>query len=381
MSAPAALLQALRLVKQPELLDGLRTSPLPDGMLALIRIAGDEDHGHEIERLAASVFLREVCLFEGADVRRRLGLILQDDYATARNHHRLLMKWLHPDRNPEQELLAERVNSAWTALKHASQQWPVVSSDNAHVLSAQHPPRSRFPLFLLLLILGSALLLAISFFPQAPIYSSNADFQMSGITSPDAPAVLSNQSSTQRPGRQGQSQESTPRIGSISRVATLGPAISNQDRPAPVNQPRSVLYENEPAQQTVRAEPSPGDFTGAPSLDKAELVLQQFRMRYSQGDVQAFMTLFSPKVISLGGGHEDIARDYGSLFRNTRRRDIAFINPRWQVNEDARRLRAGFLAQSVKMNSATPVNRLGTIEVLFVQERGETVIVELLVME
>jgi hypothetical protein len=381
MSTPAALLQALRLVKQPEFLEELRTSPLPDGMSVLIRIVSDEDYSDIIERRAASVFLQEVCLFEGADVRRRLGLTPQDDHTTARSHHRLLMKWLHPDRNPEQQLLAERVNSAWTALKHASQQWPTANSDNAHVPIAQKIPRSRFPLFLILLIIGSALLLAVSFLPEAPVYSNYTDFRMSDIASQDTPAALTNRSLMQKPEVQTRLQKLTPRIDYASKISAPSASASNQVQPNSIRQAEPVLYKQDSVMQEVSAESLATDISIAPSLDQVEMVLQQFRIRYSQGDVQAFMRLFSPNVISLAGGYDVIAADYGRLFRNTRRRDIAFINPRWQVNEDTRRLRAGFLAQSVKISSATPVNRLGTIEVLFVQERGETVIVELLVME
>jgi len=267
MSEPEALRQALRLARQPELRDALRASPLPEGMSALIRIAGNESHGSALERHAASVFLQEICLFEGADIRRRLGLTLADDHLAARKHHRLLMKWLHPDRNSAHQLLAGRVNSAWTEFKQAPPQFAAANAVDEAIPAGKLAARSRFP-----------------FFP-------------------------------------------------------------------------------------------------APSLAQAEEALQQFRIRYRQGDLQGFMRLFSPTVISLRGGYETIAAVYGRLFRTTRRRDIAFINPEWHVTQETRRLRAGFLTESVKFNRATPVSQLGTIEILFVQERGETRIVELLVTE
>jgi len=337
MSGPAALLQALRLARQPELRDALRASPLPEGMLALIRIAGDDGHGSALERRAASVFLQEVCLFEKADFRRRLGLTLADDHLAARKHHRLLMKWLHPDRNSAHQLLAGRVNSAWTEFKQAPPQFAAANAVDEAIPAGKLAARSRFPFFLLLLILGSVLLLAMSFLPEAPVYSS--------------------------------------------RLSALGPSASNLARSRPINRATPGLSEQGAVSKEAGTASFQVDSPPAPSLAQAEEALQQFRIRYRQGDLQGFMRLFSPTVISLRGGYETIAAVYGRLFRTTRRRDIAFINPEWHVTQETRRLRAGFLTESVKFNRATPVSQLGTIEILFVQERGETRIVELLVTE
>ncbi|MFZ9362747.1 MAG: J domain-containing protein, partial [Arenimonas sp.] len=166
MSASPALQQALRLRGQPDLLTSLQRAPLPPDMTGLIRIVTGESAATDAERSAAAAFLEQVCLHAGAEPRRCLALQAHDDLVTARSHHRLLIKWLHPDRNPGTQDLAERVNSAWTALKNPQPLPPGTAPD----LAVTPSRRSRFPVFLGVLLLAALALLALSLLPDAPVY-------------------------------------------------------------------------------------------------------------------------------------------------------------------------------------------------------------------
>ena len=380
MPEPAALLQAFRLLDQPELLVGMRISPLPEGMQALIRIAGDEAGAAGREHQAATVFLKEVCLFEGADARRRLGLVLSDDFSAARNHHRLLMKWLHPDRNPEHQWLAERVNSAWTALKNSPLQEPAETAGDMPMPMAMVKPRSRFPFFLISLLFGALLFLALSFLPETPIYFSPAEPQTLSSAIQSDPVPMPEQQARQSLSPSPAMRADAKRL-SIPEPRNDGPRVDHAIGLPKI--PLGTLSLSEPP--SVKSAPR-GEWVlpvqhKAPTLEDAESVLQQLRSDYRQGNLSGFMQLFSPNAISLRGSNDAIAAEYGRIFRSTRTRDIAFINPRWQTLDDTRRLRAGVLTETLKAGETSPVSRLGNIEILFVQEQGETRILELLVTE
>ena len=100
----AAIDQALLLQKQPGLAAAFRSAALPDGMAVLIRLASDEggrrkDLAQLLEldegqlQSAAADYLLTICLYPGSDHLRTLGLNPPADLSTAKDHHRLLLKW------------------------------------------------------------------------------------------------------------------------------------------------------------------------------------------------------------------------------------------------------------------------------------------------
>lgn len=173
----AALEQVFHLQGNPQSLHAMQHAPLPDGMASLMRLVSDA--GGLLQEVADSQaipaaqlqtyiaeYLLAVCLYPHSSPLRVLGLNDSKNSALAKEHHRLLLKWLHPDRNPHNKQYAERVNQAWTQLKnlHGDDE----QTQSLHELSNpryEHPPlpKSRFPLFLVGLLALSALLLAISF--------------------------------------------------------------------------------------------------------------------------------------------------------------------------------------------------------------------------
>ncbi len=121
---------ALAVFKDPGLLADLRERPVPGDIGKVIRIAAGEQAAREAaaaesgvtgaELVEACVFFLQQTLFaSGGDSYRVLGARPDDPQERLREHYRWLMKWLHPDRNPDgwEALHADRVNAAWQDLK------------------------------------------------------------------------------------------------------------------------------------------------------------------------------------------------------------------------------------------------------------------------
>ncbi|MFO0991288.1 MAG: J domain-containing protein [Hyphomicrobiales bacterium] len=135
----AALDVALDMVQRPLLARQAQTQPLPDDVLQLIRIAADSHEdidwasrtrarsSREI-REAAVMFLQQVLFHPGADSFRLMGLAPTATLADLQEHRKWLLKWLHPDRNPDkwESLLCRRVlDAAGQAQKRLKEQTSV----------------------------------------------------------------------------------------------------------------------------------------------------------------------------------------------------------------------------------------------------------------
>src|SRR5690606_35986625 len=127
-----ALEQALGLLRAPALRASLRARPLPAGMEEVLAIAsGSQERaraaadrtGYDAAELgeAARFYVQQVLLADGADAYRVLGADSGSGQAALREHHRLLLRWLHPDRSQGDALwetaMAARVNEAWNQLR------------------------------------------------------------------------------------------------------------------------------------------------------------------------------------------------------------------------------------------------------------------------
>lgn len=126
----AAIDLVLALFKDPGLVAEFRERALPGDIGQVIRIAAGEGAATEAAVEATGIAaeaLAEACVFflqqmlfaPGADSYRVLGARPDDPQDRLREHYRWLMKWLHPDRNPDgwEAVYAERVTTAWQDLK------------------------------------------------------------------------------------------------------------------------------------------------------------------------------------------------------------------------------------------------------------------------
>src|SRR4051812_8670608 len=116
---------ALDLSRMPALAQTSVDAPIPPDISELMRIAAAspdackeaaEATGESKQVLidAARFFLQQTLFRSDADSFRTLGIKPGVPRATARHHMRLLLEWLHPDRNHDLDAVyAERVLKAW----------------------------------------------------------------------------------------------------------------------------------------------------------------------------------------------------------------------------------------------------------------------------
>jgi hypothetical protein len=130
MSYRMALRIAINLLHVPSQVRRLRSKPLPDGVLVLLRIAAGDadvervaavmmDRSRDDVRTAAEFFIEQILFAPYADSYRVLGATPQASAAELRRNLALLSKWLHPDRNPDgaRSIFIGKVTAAWHDLK------------------------------------------------------------------------------------------------------------------------------------------------------------------------------------------------------------------------------------------------------------------------
>lgn len=130
MGHASALKLAFDLMYFPSNVSFVRSAPLPDDVLMLLRIAaGDENaitkgaelagRPRDVVREASAFFVEQVLLYPEADSYRVLGAKPDAPYSELRRNMAILLRWLHPDRdrNCERSVFAARVTRAWDNLK------------------------------------------------------------------------------------------------------------------------------------------------------------------------------------------------------------------------------------------------------------------------
>jgi hypothetical protein len=116
---------ALDLARMPSLARADVQAPIPANILEIIGIAAENEQACESAAVltgepiailveSARFYLQYLLFRPDADCYRILGVRPGASKATARTHMRLLMKWLHPDRNDGiYAVYAQRVMRAW----------------------------------------------------------------------------------------------------------------------------------------------------------------------------------------------------------------------------------------------------------------------------
>lgn len=130
MSDRVAVKIAIDLLHVPSQVRLIRSEPLPDGVLALLRIAAGDDEAEraaialtgrsrDTVRHAAAFFIEQILFAPDADSYRVLGADAQASAVELRRHVALLLRWLHPDLDPggERSIFIGRVTGAWNNLK------------------------------------------------------------------------------------------------------------------------------------------------------------------------------------------------------------------------------------------------------------------------
>jgi DnaJ domain len=130
MSDKMALKIAIDLLHVPTQVRRVRSEPLPEGLVTLLRIAAGEreaeraaaaiaDRSREVVRRAAEFFIEQILFAPDADSYRVLGASPRASSAELRQNLGLLLRRLHPDLDPtgEWSIFIGRVTAAWNDLK------------------------------------------------------------------------------------------------------------------------------------------------------------------------------------------------------------------------------------------------------------------------
>jgi hypothetical protein len=127
-----AVRTAIDLMRVPSRVRIARSEPLPSGVHTLLCIAVGEQtevsaaiastgRSCDVVQDAAGFFIEQILLHPKADSYRVLGASSDATTAELRRNMALLMRWLHPDLDPQgrRSMFASRVTLAWNDLKTA----------------------------------------------------------------------------------------------------------------------------------------------------------------------------------------------------------------------------------------------------------------------
>lgn len=429
----AAIDHALLLQKQPGLATAFRQAVLPDGMAVLIRLASDEggrrkdlaqmlELDESVLQSAAAEYLLAVCLYPDSSAIRTLGLNPSAELGAAKEHHRLLLKWLHPDRNPDNQQFAERVNQAWSALKKNAKAIPMASAAVEPRVVPEAAPSGRFPLFLLGLAGLVALLLAFSIMPDSDIYVADAGpDEQADAAAPSASAadstiekklsylklsfgeIKSAVLPTVKPDKPGAKEASelppardeTPqpvkhKPGSEKLPMAVEP-VRTDERPAKPVQSSPVVMQTNSERPVKQDFPAKADAhasqaeASAPPLEaKSDLhasgqaLLTEFRQRYKLGDIDLFMQIFSASARNNWADRQAIAVDYSRFFSGTSSRMISFSDEKWQFREGVIQFSANYAASVKRKGEMISETNKGRIALVMSEENGKLRIQQIL---
>jgi hypothetical protein len=132
MQDAMALRTAIDVMHIPSRVRIARSEPLPAGVHLLLCIAAGEEAAQstaiastgrsgDVIQKAAGFFIEQILLCPNSDSYRVLGATCEATNAELRRNMALLMRWLHPDMDPEgrRSMFASRVTRAWNDLKTA----------------------------------------------------------------------------------------------------------------------------------------------------------------------------------------------------------------------------------------------------------------------
>ena len=387
-----ALDHALELQARPGTLAQLRKRPLPDSVLLLIRIAAGDQQAMQLAAARSSAlaenhgavavsYLHQVLFATDADHYRLLGVREDASDDALKEHYRWLMRWLHPDRDPDRggESDAQRVNRAWHVLRsderrraydrqrerHAARADGRVPAHSSHrhasaPRAAPRPPLSPRAVHILpALVLGGMALLA---------GGSLAAWHWLDVSG-DANVVATQRAhrdDTRAPARAALAKASiapvtapalakasiAPATLAASPVAPLEPVTNSRAHPdetksAPVQPPPVVVASRaEPTSPQRVTDPEPALAKSAETVAPAATertdadspyaaVVDELTGAYAQGDLDRMMRLFDPNAFDDEHGMAKVADDYRRLFRQTGQRRLRLSELAWS-SEDGR---------------------------------------------
>ena len=380
----------------------LRTRELPDDVLDVIRVAAGDEAAIAGARagtglddadlhVAASLLLHNMFFFDGADSYRTLGVHPDADAAQIKRHYRWLVRWLHPDRNPDtmHTVFADRINRAWNSIRteerrasyddslRASQAGAAADApavDTSALLRewTQHSPRPLLPGRLvrrlpkivaagvglvMLSTLGLAAWLASlepertggspsvserhveEAEPPLPATSATRPPAPASIVPAPAPALAAAPADSGVHPLAAVRQAAASSLPAVSKaVVPIKPPVTPATHPVDARENTALpadiaiapVATAPAAPAPVAAEPVASSLSGA---DLSEFI-ERFQHLYSADDVERFLALFNAQARGNSGDYAELAGDYRRLFAQRRQRRLSLSDLHWQVDGD-----------------------------------------------
>lgn len=348
-----ALDWALALLQAPAGRHALRKQPLPEGMARLLGVAADvaadmqdavQAYGMPPARLreAARFYVREVLFHAQSDAYRTLGVAPDADAAQLKAHHRLLQRWLHPDRGQSEDdvVFAARVNAAWEQIRTVDrrmaydalrlqsglQEAPARTDAGArgHVALVATPFAAPSPKrwWGRLLVIGSGLACVVLAVLAVRDMRDGRDVAVHvEATGTRAPAVALPLDSLAMDAPLPEPAKTAPSGQDVQAVATQGPASSPPlaALPAPVPSPETMRIEATPGRPMAADLPAPMPAVASAHTEGVNAVLKRKpqpglasavsdNLAQSATLMQASANALVPDTLAQGGMEPDAVR-------------------------------------------------------------------------
>lgn len=434
-----ALEQALASYRKPARAMQLRERELPDGIGFLLRVVAGEakaraqacDASGESESVvleAVVLFIQQVMLFPGSDSYRVLGVGADAEDRLIKEHYRLLVRWLHPDRNDNawEALYAERVNRAWQDLRTPERRellaarspadttplhvaplaspsrLSVVTANEGFVLSAN--TTRRLPTLILgSLAIGAALVLLMQYHlmqsdgPETTLSSTREPRAKPALVAATPARVVASPILTPSPVQ----EPLRPTLPAVPELALAYVVAEGTPDPAPssaVVQPsqvsaplrRIIVPAQAPAAasaasvievvaSTAEPVPQPAPVARVQLIDEAsaQALMLRFRSAFASGNIAQMRTLLASEPLAVRGEREQILSNYDQLFASSVSRWIRIENASWLTQDDTAILIASYQAWVVPKGASTSRRSTGDIRFDLREQGGELRIVQL----
>ncbi|QLQ25672.1 MAG: DnaJ domain-containing protein [Dechloromonas sp.] len=404
-------------------------------------VASAQGEGHGEQQKAALFFIEQVLLAHNASHYRVLGLEPGAGAEAIKEHHRLLMRLFHPDRQsvPDErtDALATRINQAYTVLRSpgARADYDFSLRQKQGVQPKQRPhstyrtlPRSSgltglLPPFVLrhlapFMLAGIAALVALgvllvyvnqpprgaigsggSGFSQAPAADSLAPVRQPDPEEPakanmDAPVS----EPTREPLRPGACAAGAGRDRSRNRAPVAGTRRAcggrtdeiSRSRAGPGGRPGCPCGAGEGragcGQSALRSDRRPcrGRPPKVPELkprpprpEQLNSLLARFADLYQRGDLEGLLDLFDGSARIERGDRTQIRAEYGELFRNSEGRNLYVWDVAWSAHGEITRGEGQFQARVMRKGDRSPRVYNGTLTIEAIQRNDRPLIVGL----
>lgn len=404
-------------------------------------VASAQGEGHGEQQKAALFFIEQVLLAHNASHYRVLGLEPGAGAEAIKEHHRLLMRLFHPDRQsvPDErtDALATRINQAYTVLRSpgARADYDFSLRQKQGVQPKQRPhstyrtlPRSSgltglLPPFVLrhlapFMLAGIAALVALgvllvyvnqpprgaigsggSGFSQAPAADSLAPVRQ---PDPEEPAKANMDAPVSEPTREPLRPAHVPLAPAETAPGTAPPspargvhAAAEPMRSAAAGPARVVapVARVAPAKAAQDADSPPSAAIGAPAAvdppkvpelkprpprpEQLNSLLARFADLYQRGDLEGLLDLFDGSARIERGDRTQIRAEYGELFRNSEGRNLYVWDVAWSAHGEITRGEGQFQARVMRKGDRSPRVYNGTLTIEAIQRNDRPLIVGL----